>query len=358
MSTTQYLTDAATRHAVFLQRYAGGQSKEATAMLYRIRRDINARLSREPTVFQAERLGGVLADINAIAAVGFKDIELHQVAAAQEHVLAEARFSTALFDKAATIDFVRPTAETLTAAVMTSGMVAKTKANITLETALQQFGTKKSKEIARIISDGVVLGDSTPIISQKVGQVINTLQKRQLDTLVRTIVSHTSSVARDQVYHANSEIIDGYQWISTLDNKTTLVCGARDGKVYQEGVGPMPPAHWGCRSDTIPKVKPEFDMGSDLKGKRPSVGAKVKNGKAVINEKGIVEKKGKLVSSRTTYGGWLKKQPVAFVDEALGPERSKLFRAGKLSMDKFTDPTGRVYNLLQLQRMNPIAFIE
>jgi len=83
-------------------------------------------------------------------------------------------------------------------------------------------------------------------------------------------------------------------------------------------------------------------MGAKIKGERPSIGAKG------------VER----VSSRTTYGGWLKKQPKAFIDEALGPERSELFRAGKLSIDKFVDPTGRVYTLTQLQKMNPIAFQE
>ena len=97
-----------------------------------------------------------------------------------------------------------------------------------------------------------------------------------------------------------------------------------------------------CRSTTIPAVKPEYDMGAKLKGERPSIGAKG------------VER----VSGRTTYGGWLKRQPKSFVDEALGVERSELFRSGGLTIDKFVDPTGRVYTLTQLQKMNPIAFIE
>jgi len=104
----------------------------------------------------------------------------------------------------------------------------------------------------------------------------------------------------------------------------------------------MPPAHWNCRSTTIPVIKPEFDMGAKIKGKRPSIGGKG----------------AKLVNSKTTYGGWLKKQPRAFIDEALGPRRAELFVSGKLKLERFSDSTGRVYNLLQLQRLNPIAFIE
>ena len=97
-----------------------------------------------------------------------------------------------------------------------------------------------------------------------------------------------------------------------------------------------------CRSTTIPSVKPEYDLGAQAKGKRPSIGGTGT----------------KQVSSRVTYGGWLKKQPKGFVDEALGVERSRLFRSGKLSIGKFVDPTGRVYTLSQLEDMNPIAFME
>jgi SPP1 gp7 family putative phage head morphogenesis protein len=343
VSSTQYLSDSATRHAVFLQRYGGGQSKEATKLLYRIRRDINARLSQEPTEFQRGRLEAVLRDINGITAAGFSDIGAKQISAAQDLVRTEAQFSVNLFNKASTIDFALPTESVLIASVMSQTMSAPTTAGITITDALKQFGAKKSAQIAQIITDGVIVGDATPVIAQKLGGVINTLQRRQLDTLVRTIANHTSSVARLETYKANDDIIEDYIWLSTLDNSTTLICGGRDRKLVNKDLGgAVPPAHWGCRSTTIPKVKPEFDMGAKITGDRPSIGAE-----------GVEQ-----VSARTTYGGWLKKQPKEFIDEALGPERSKLFRAGKFKIEGFTDPTGRVYTLEQLNRMNPIAFIE
>jgi hypothetical protein len=51
-----------------------------------------------------------------------------------------------------------------------------------------------------------------------------------------------------------------------------------------------------------------------------------------------------------------RRQNKEFIDEALGIERSRLFRAGKLGIDKFVDPTGRVYTLSELESMNPIVF--
>jgi len=345
VSTTQYLTDAATRHQVFLQRYGAGQSKEAQKTLNRLRREINARLAQEPTVFQRNRLQSVLNDVNQLSKDAFGQITRGTIHGAQKLAPVEASTSVSLFNKATNVEagFTMPAESALIQSVMGSAMAVNTGSAITIENALRQFGTRKTEQIMRAISDGVSLGDTTPMISKKVGQMISTLQRRQLDALVKTITNHTSSIARKTVYDANNDILKGYQWVATLDNRTTMICGSRDGKVFPVTEGsPMPPAHWNCRSTTIPKVKPEFDIGSEKGGKRPSVGATG----------------AKQVSSRTSYGGWLKKQPIEFVDEALGVERSRLFRAGKLTIDKFVDPTGRVYTLGELQRMNPIAFIE
>ncbi len=344
MSTQQYLIDAATRHQVFLQRYGGGQAKEALTVLNRLRRAINARLSQEPTVFQAQRLEAVLKDISALSIEAFHNISNQTIDGSKELAKSEAAFSAKLFDKATVnTEFTIPADTVLIANVMQSAMKANVNSAITIEEALRQFSEAKTKQIAQIISDGVVLGDTTPVIARNVGETINTLNRRQLDTLVRTITNHTSSVARKEIYSANSDIMDGYKWIATLDNRTTMICAGRDGVVYQDMTGsPVPPAHWGCRSTTIPVISPEFDIGAKLKGQRPAISA------------GGVEQ----VSGRTTYGGWLKKQPKDFVDEALGVERSKLFRSGKLAIDKFTDPTGRIYTLKELESLNPMALLE
>ena len=345
MSSTQYLTDAATRHQVFLQRYAGGQSKEAIATLMRLRRSINARLMQEPTEFRRERLVAVLADIDALAAEAFGTISKQTLAGVNNLARTEAGFSVGLFNRATTVNasFTLPADATLIAAVMSYPMPVTINTAVQIEDALAQFSIKKAKGIALTISDGVTLGDTTPEIAARVGDLIDNLNKRQLDSLVRTITNHTASVSRNVVYAENLDISDQYQWIATLDSGTTLICGSRDMIIYDTmQVGsPFPPAHWGCRSSTIPVIKPEYDIGAGQPKLRPAKGAKGAG----------------RVSGKSTYGGWLKKQPKPFVDEALGVERSKLFRSGKLTIDKFVDPTGRVYTLSQLEGMNPFAFM-
>jgi len=344
MSTTQFLTDTSTRHAVFLQRYAGGESKKAVRALSRLRRDINARLSQEQTIFQRNRLSVLLEDIDRLYYQAYTPLSQQIKMGAFDLSKSEGAFTTNLFSKATSFDFILPPDSALIAAVEQAPMNTSIGPKaITIDGALEQYGAKKAAQIKQTVIDGVALGDTTPDIASKVGDLINTLQRRQLDTMVRTITNHTSNVVRRAVYEQNGDVLDGYRWISTLDNRTTFICMSRDNKVYTNvGVDPMPPAHWGCRSTTIPEVDPKYNLGAKITGERASKGASG----------------GKPVSANKTYGGWLKTQPREFVDEALGVERSKLFRSGKLTIDKFVDPTGRVYTLTELERMNPFVFAD
>ena len=61
------------------------------------------------------------------------------------------------------------------------------------------------------------------------------------------------------------------------------------------------------------------------------------------------------INAKLTYGAWLKKQPQALQDEVLGVERAKLFRSGKVSIQRFTDDTGKVYTLEQLKEREGLA---
>lgn len=60
---------------------------------------------------------------------------------------------------------------------------------------------------------------------------------------------------------------------------------------------------------------------------------------------------------RETYAEWLAAQPAAVQDTALGATRGRLFREGKLAIDRFTDPVGRPYTLAQLAATRPETFI-
>jgi SPP1 gp7 family putative phage head morphogenesis protein len=338
MSTSQYLIDAATRHQVFIQRYAGGRSNDAAKMLDRLRRQLLGRLADDPTDFQIMRLKATLAEIDAIAAATFDEWKKDFKPVRDDFVISEADFTASLLTNGTSASFVVPSTQSLVVGAETVAFDVGSE-RLTVDQALQAFGDKKRKEITQLISDGVLLGDTTQQVSKTLRDKINTLYKHQADALVRTSVNHLSNVARMETYKANADLLEGYEFVATLDSRTTIICGSNDGQVFEHGRGPMPPLHWNCRSTTIPKVKKEYDLGADIAGKRPSKGSSGP----------------KLVSGRETYSGWLKRQSDEFQDEALGPERAKLFRAGEIGLTGFVDPTGRVYTLNELKATGKIS---
>lgn len=63
-----------------------------------------------------------------------------------------------------------------------------------------------------------------------------------------TILQHVSNVTQSAV---SSVYFNQYQWVSIMDSRTTAVCWGRNGNVYTYGVGPIPPAHYNCRSKIV-----------------------------------------------------------------------------------------------------------
>lgn len=252
----------------------------------------------------------------------------------------EGQFSVELFEESinAAIDAVDSV--DMVAAVDGSRMDIIEGQRITIPQMLSQFTEAKAVQMNRLLQDGFTEGLTQDQLISRVREV-EPLQRRQAAALVRTGTNSVSSIARYRTAVENSDVLEGYEWVSTLDDRTSLVCAGRDGMVYEfTESSPKPPAHWNCRSTIVPKVDPRYNLLSDVTGDRPSVGA---DGP-------------KTVSAKSTYGGWLKKQPASFQDEVLGPARAKLFRQGGLSIGKFVNFDGDTYTLDQLRELNPLAF--
>jgi len=210
----------------------------------------------------------------------------------------------------------------------------------TIRDALQEFGRKKGQQIVQKIRDGIVLGETTQQIVQNI-KSLEGIQGRQAAALARTVTNHVSIQARQITMRENDDIIDSYQWVATLDSRTSLICASRDGQVFKDiDSNPRPPAHFNCRSTITWVVNPEFDLGADIVGDRPSIGPDGTES----------------VSADTNYEQWLRRQPQAFQEEVLGISKAKLFRDGKLSIGRFVDEQGRVLSLDQLRELEPLAF--
>lgn len=328
MTTQAYLTDAATRRAIFMQRYIARHHKMIARQLRRYQGAVGARLLQDE--YASQDLTRLIYDLRRIEMLDRAEM----LAEVRALAISEASFTADMLTTGTSATFMVPTevalVEALSAAVPVQG-------GVSIPQMLSAFETKKAAAIIQVIMDGTVTGNSTQALVKQVSGFIGSLVTRQAQALVSTIIAHASSAARLATYEANADLVSQYQWVSTLDGLTSIICMGRDGNVYDVGVGPMPPAHFNCRSTTIPIVDKKYRI--DIKGNRPSIGA---NGTEIV-------------PSNTRYSTWLRSQPKSFIDEALGKARSKLFRESVVTLDRFTDPTGKMYTLSQLDSMTNIA---
>lgn len=205
-----------------------------------------------------------------------------------------------------------------------------------------------TRQIARINKEIMISVGQGRTISQTVQAIRGTKARnfrdgiidanaRDARTIVRTATQHVSQQAREATWEANSDLIDRYQIVATLDGKTSTKCKSLDQTVWVIGQGPTPPLHPNCRTTTVPYFKPSiWDQGATRSA-----------------EFGPVDQS-------TTYYEWLGNQPKAFQDDALGPTRGKLFRDGGLSADEFSklqlDKNFQPLTLEEMKRLNPNAF--
>jgi SPP1 gp7 family putative phage head morphogenesis protein len=168
---------------------------------------------------------------------------------------------------------------------------------------------------------------------------IVTATRREAEAVVHTSIQHAASTARFVTWEENEDLVTGYEWVSTLDSRTTTQCRSLDGKKFKVGKGPTPPIHIRCRSTTAADMDDAFDF---------------------LDEGATRSSTDGYVNADLSYYDWLKKQPTSFQDSVLGKTRGKLFRDGGLSAKRFADlQLDRNFEPLTLEEMRslePLAF--
>lgn len=339
------IEDVLTRRQIFNQSFAGGEAAKAEAMLERIYNKIQERILRDPTEFEFQRLTLMRNDINNILRLDFDDMNRLIVDDSLEFAQDEGRFMYTALSAETSVVLALPAIEQIKAAVLNAGMdLPVGTGTLTINDALDKFAVKKGTEIRQAINDGILTGQTNKQIAAQVADFGDNLHKGQINALVRTSINNASAQARRITTSNNADIFQGDEWVATLDSRTTLICGGRDGRIFPIDSGPFPPAHWNCRSLRVPKVKDEFALDDGL-GKRPQVGA---DGPEQVSEK-------------RTFNSFMKAQPADFQDEYFsqfpdGLEKAALFRRGGLTIDRFRSELGKNYTLDQLRALEPLAF--
>jgi len=320
MSTTGYLIDATTRHAIFVERYGHGRYNDLEPILNDMRDQLVARLSREDlTDFQFMRAQALLADVDDILAGSFQQFELDLGGYIEEFSEYEAGFNARMLQGAVKVEVDIPAIEQLNAALNNTDMVLTQQSGaverMTINQAINQFSAKKSQEIRGLINQGIIAGETTDEITRKVTRQVNGRTKAQARALVSTTISSTSNQAHSETAKANIDVLKHEQFIATLDSHTSDVCISADKTIWPVGEGPIPGLHWNCRSLRVMIVQDKYAIPG-LEGTRASESGQV--------------------SANLSYRGWLKLQPKEIRD--------------KVNIKK-------AYSLSELAALEPITFL-
>ena len=209
---------------------------------------------------------------------------------------------------------------------------------------VQDLTDNTRKRVERQVGIGLASGETVQQIAQRVRGTkeanyrdgVLEATRVEAQTVVRTAAAHVSTQARVATYEAMADVIEGVQWVATLDTSTCQVCGPLDGKVFDVKELPPQPAHFNCRCTTVPVL-----MSIDKIGKRKKVGAVSDETRSAMDGD---------VPASVTYDEWIRNQSPEVQDEVFGPGRAKLYREGKVTTRDMVTRTGRSKTLDELRK--------
>ena len=251
-----------------------------------------------------------------------------------------------------------------------------------LTKAFRGIATDQAERFSQVVRNGLLTGETTPAIAKRLignlersderlifGEVATTrgqlraagilkdrrlgikriigsggeltsMADNQIMSLVRTSINQVANSASMAVYEANQDISKKYRYIATLDSRTSSICRALDNREFEYGKGPTPPQHFGCRSTIVAVIDPDILPPSTI-AKRASA-----DGPVPIN---------------TSYGQWLKDQPLKTQQDVLGASKVPYFNrlvekyGAKDAMAKLVRDDGSELTLEQLRKRYPPA---
>jgi len=344
--------DIYSRHAHYLEQYYNGQADKVIPFLNRIAKKLRFELTKTNSVTSQKRITHLLSftedlvnsELSTFTGEFSEQIELFAES--------EADFAVNTINQQdVDINLTTPSPQQLYAAVSARPFNSKF-----LKDYLKEFSTEQARLVKNTVSMGFFEGKTTPEIirdivgtkSQNYKNGILNITRTSAERMVRTALSHTASAAKNKVFEDNEDIIPYYEWVATLDGRTSSVCRGRDGKVYKLNNGPLPPAHFNCRSTTAPLFKDEVRKAVPSDVSQTGLTKKDLGGKRASQDG--------QVSADLNYNDWLKKQSKSFQNDVLGKTKAELFRKGGLTMDKFINNRGQELTLDQLKVKYPTAW--
>lgn len=315
MSKRKELFDALFRHQVYLEGLKNGMARVFLAMLTKLYPELLTLLGgiQYATLdeMSLQELNGFLRVVQAKQLSIYNSYRDDVIKFFPAFVVADLLLSNDIYER---ISGETPKAQdsaALTKSILDEPMPAN---GVTAQASLDHFLTQAMNATLAQIRKGYANGQtpqetSAAIVGSATNRYRDGLFSRfnaQNAALLATILQHVSSNVQSTV--AN-EFYDRYEWVAILDSKTTLICRSRNGTIYVYGKGPLPPAHYNCRSKAV----------------------------SVID--------GDSFEIPNSYYDWLLTQSAAFQDEALGKVLADKLRNGTLNPQDLSITTSKPLTL-------------
>lgn len=351
MSVNSELRDRAIRHALAIGRYSRQTSDDIVRLLNSADQDISDQIAKRLAGIEDRgiglskrtmaRLDALVAEIRAINSEVYGRTYDQLADDLVAFGTAEAEFQRDTITKSLPGD-IGNLGMTLPSPIVLKAIVeARPIMGTLLEKQFTTMSAVRTDAIDAAIRMGMVAGESTDDIVRRIrgtkagGYNDGALgvSRRSLQTRVRTAVTHVSNQASQETWKANSRVVDAWQFLATLDNRTTVICGSLDGQTFPIGEGPIPPLHLNCRSITVAVTKSWRDLGID---------ADQLDAPARSSMDG-------LVAGGTTFESWLRGKDEATQNKVMGKTKADLWRSKKLDLKDFVKNGQTPLTLKQLK---------
>lgn len=318
-------------HQIQLERVENGIVKKCLIQLENANRQIATELKKTKGIFTKKRYNEIRKYLRDVAKEIKKNVDKDMDI--ESFIDYELDAQIKLYKKYGQVQFVAPNKEQIiSTATFTPYTNTTTYANYLDMFELNFFDVWDSnvragylngfttKQIVRKTM-GYVAKDSAVADFGAINQLRTSIMRN-----TRTALQSFAMETHRMIYEKNDELFRGYKWVATLDRRTCIVCGEKEGKIYENysDIGDTPPEHYNCRCTILPVIKGYEELESDTRASM--------NGQ---------------VDGKITFEDWLSEQPADVQKDVLGETRYKMFKDGA-KLDSFVSDN-RILTLEELK---------
>lgn len=338
VSANDFIIDKNTQYSIQLNRLAGKTTKEVIKILQQMEQELIAKLSNvNLTDFQQARTQQLLNFIENTIQQYYGQVSdtvrLVDIADLENKFLSKT-INTA-------VDFK------IINALPTKSQLKSLVENTLIKGDIWANWWDRQAELLKVrftdtLKQSIASGEDTYKLLQRVRGTrefgfkdgIMQATRRDAEALVRTGIQTVSNETRNNFIKDNANIMKGKMQVSTLDSRTTEICAAYSGKMWDMNNKPIghdlpfnggTPRHWNCRSTIIPVTKSWQELGLKGKDVKPSTRASMDG----------------QIPADISFDKWLKSKPQKFVEDMLGKGKADLFSRGKITVGELVGSDGK-----------------